>query len=167
MRVILQKTDRCCLKANGEDFSEIRGGLLVLIGISQSDTEKEADLLAEKILRMRIFTDENDKMNLSIMDRSVAGDILAVSNFTLYANCKSRRPDFMKAARPDEANKLYEYFLASLKRIAEAIGKEDPSLHIPEIKTGVFGAHMEISFTNLGPITIILDSDELTSAKRS
>ena len=129
--------------------------------------EKEAELLCDKILRMRIFSDENGKMNLSVTDEKVKGDLMVVSNFTLYANCKSRRPDFLRAGKPAEANRLYEYFLACIKDTAKKISSENASAYIPEIKTGVFGADMQINLINDGPVTIILDTDELKNGGRS
>ncbi len=167
MRAVLQRTKKCTLSIDGAEYSYINEGLLILLGISGEDTEKEAELLCEKILRMRIFSDECGKMNLSLMDDRVKGDLMIVSNFTLYANCKSRRPDFLRAGKPVEANRLYEYFLACLKDTAIKISSEDTSYRIPKIATGVFGADMQIELVNDGPVTIILDTDELKNGGRS
>lgn len=167
MRAVIQRTKECTLSIDDKECSKISGGFLILLGISGEDTEKEAELLCDKILRMRIFSDENGKMNLSVTDEKVKGDLMVVSNFTLYANCKSRRPDFLRAGKPAEANRLYEYFLACIKDTAKKISSENASAYIPEIKTGVFGADMQINLINDGPVTIILDTDELKNGGRS
>ncbi|MBE6552339.1 MAG: D-tyrosyl-tRNA(Tyr) deacylase [Ruminococcaceae bacterium] len=167
MRAVLQRTKQCTLSIEGKEYSNIKNGFLILLGVSCEDTEKEAELLCEKILRMRIFSDENGKMNLSVTDERVKGDLMVVSNFTLYANCKSRRPDFLRAGKPDEANRLYEYFIACLKDTSKKIAGESDTGYVPEIATGVFGADMQIDLVNDGPVTIILDTDELKNSGRS
>ena len=126
-------------------MGEIGTGFLILLGVENGDTEKEADALAAKIAGLRIFTDENDKMNLSLKD--VNGELLIVSQFTLYANCKEgNRPSFVEAAKPDVAIPLYEYFVSECKKI------------IPVVETGIFGADMKVDLLNDGPVTIIMDS---------
>ncbi|MBQ3040998.1 MAG: D-tyrosyl-tRNA(Tyr) deacylase [Clostridia bacterium] len=127
--------------------SKIDNGLLVLLGVKQGDTERDAELLAKKISNLRIFSDENDKMNLSVQD--LKGEVLVVSNFTLLANYKKgNRPDYMNGAKPDEANRLYEYFCSCI------------SQSVPT-KTGVFGADMKLGLVNDGPVTIVMDSEVL------
>lgn len=127
--------------------SKIDNGLLVLLGVKQGDTERDAELLAKKIGNLRIFSDENDKMNLSVQD--LKGEVLVVSNFTLLANYKKgNRPDYMNGAKPDEANRLYEYFCSCI------------SQSVPT-KTGVFGADMKLGLVNDGPVTIVMDSEVL------
>ena len=119
-----------------------------MLGIKNGDTEKDAVKLAEKICNLRIFSDLNGKMNLDI--RSVNGDILVVSQFTLYADCKSRRPGFTEAARPESAIPLYKLFVEECKKVSQRT-----------VKTGSFGAHMRVSSTNDGPVTILLDTVNL------
>jgi len=160
MRAVLQTVKNCGITADGKEMPGIKSGFLVLLGISAEDTEKEADALCEKILKMRIFPDENGKMNLSLTDGRAGGDLMIVSNFTLYANCKSRRPDFMRAARPEQARRLYEYFINRVKLSAKDLCARDPGARLPDVTTGVFGADMKITFTNDGPVTVILDTDE-------
>ncbi len=126
-----------------------RNGLVVLLGVIEGDTQKEAEILAKKIAEMRIFKDENDKMNLSANDLNL--DILVISNFTLGADCShGRRPYFVKAARPEVANGLYKYFVEQMKK--------QP---VKKVCTGEFGADMKLSILNDGPVTIILDTDDL------
>lgn len=150
MKTVIQRVKKCSLKADGEPFSEIGKGLLVLVGVCEGDTEKDAEKLVNKIVNLRIFEDINGKMNLNIMDFAVNGDILAVSNFTLYGDCrKGRRPDFVKAAKPQEANRLYEYFVQLLRE------------QVNNVQTGVFGADMEIDMVADGPVTFIIESKEL------
>ena len=123
-------------------------GLMVLIGIGQGDDEALADKMIDKMLKLRIFSDENGKTNLSLAD--VGGALMLVSQFTLYADCRrGNRPGFTYAGKPDEAKALYEYIV---KRCKE---------QVPQVEQGVFGAYMQVSLTNDGPFTIMLDSDEL------
>ena len=130
-------------------ISDIGQGLLVLLGVAEGDTERDADVLAAKIANLRIFSDPDDKMNLSLL--TVGGEMLVVSQFTLCADCrKGRRPDFFGAAKPDEANRLYLYFCERIK-----------SEGVATVKTGEFGADMQVALQNDGPVTIILDSGEL------
>lgn len=150
MKAVLQRVSHAKIIIDGEPGGEIGTGLVVLLGVMEGDTETQADVLAEKIAGLRIFTDENDKMNLSVND--VNGSFLVVSNFTLGADCKKgRRPSFDKSAPPVFAEPLYEYFLTRLGQLCSGA-----------IETGRFGAHMEVSLTNDGPVTIVLDTDCLT-----
>jgi D-tyrosyl-tRNA(Tyr) deacylase len=125
---------------------------MMLLGVSEGDTREDCELLARKALNLRIFTDENGKMNLSVKD--VGGEALVVSNFTLMANYrKGNRPDYLAAAKPDEANALYEYFLTLMRGELKNVG------------SGVFGAHMEIDICADGPVTIVMESEELKPKK--
>ncbi|MCK4312301.1 MAG: D-tyrosyl-tRNA(Tyr) deacylase [Candidatus Cloacimonetes bacterium] len=144
MKLVIQRVSSAKLEVDGKIVSEINKGMLVLLGISNTDNGSQIEWLAKKLVDLRIFADENGKMNLSIKD--VQGEILLVSQFTLYASCqKGRRPDFNNAARPDIAEKLYLEFAEELKK-----NGIDPRL-------GIFRAHMNISLTNDGPVTIILE----------
>lgn len=148
MRVVLQRVRYASCAIDGVVHGKIDDGFLALVGITQSDNEEIVKKVAKKCAEMRVFEDENGKMNKCLAD--VNGDILSVSQFTLYANCKrGRRPGFEKAAKPEQANQLYELFNEELRTYG---------LTVP---TGVFGADMKIELLNDGPITIILDSDEL------
>ncbi len=150
MKAVIQRVKKCSLKADGVPFSEIGAGLLVLVGVKEDDDEKDAEKLANKIVNLRIFTDMYGKMNLNIADFAVNGDIMAVSNFTLYGDCrKGRRPDFFRAARPEAAKALYEHFVAALRT------------NVNNVQTGVFGADMEIDLTADGPVTLIVESADL------
>lgn len=144
MKLVIQRVSSAKLEVDGKIVSEINKGMLVLLGISNTDNGSQIEWLAKKLVDLRIFADENGKMNLSIND--VQGEILLVSQFTLYASCKKgRRPDFNNAARPNIAEKLYLEFAEELKK-----NGIDP-------RFGIFGAHMNISLTNDGPVTIILE----------
>lgn len=148
MRVVLQRVKRSSVFINNNEKREISNGLTLLVGISQEDTEKEAIYLAKKCIDLRIFSDSDDKLNLSIKD--INGEMLVISNFTLYADCKKgKRPSFIKAGKPDMSEKLYNFFVEELKK--SQLG----------VKTGEFGADMEVEIINDGPITIILDTDEM------
>lgn len=148
MKAVVQRVKNSKLEIDGKLYSEINNGLLVLLGVTHDDTRKEAEVLAEKIAKLRIFEDENEKMNLSVTD--VGGSLHIVSQFTLYADSHhGNRPDFLKAAKPEVANELYEYFIKYCK---EKIGLN--------VATGCFGAMMNITFTNQGPVTIILECKE-------
>lgn len=150
MRVVLQRVSRAEIVIDGEPGGNIGPGLVVLLGIMRGDTIAQADILAEKLMGLRIFTDESGKMNLSVGD--ISGSLLVVSNFTLGADCKKgRRPSFDGSAPPAEAELLYEYFV---KRVRELSSRP--------VETGKFGADMEVSLVNDGPVTIILDTDHLT-----
>lgn len=148
MRALVQRVSRASVAVEGETIGRIEKGYLVLLGVGHDDTEAQADKLWSKISKMRIFEDENGKTNLSLSD--VEGQVLVVSQFTLYANCKKgNRPSFTEAGSPDEANRLYEYF-AGLVRA-----------DLGRVETGSFGAMMEVSLTNDGPFTVWLDTDML------
>lgn len=148
MIAVLQRVLSCSVTVDGKIISEQGKGLLVLLGVADGDTERDADLLCAKIVKMRIFEDENGKMNKSVTD--VGGDITVVPNFTLLASYKKgNRPDFLGAAAPAEANRLFEYFKG---KTAEVLGK---------VGTGEFGADMKVSLINDGPVTITMDSKVL------
>ena len=149
MKAILQRVTSASVEVEGKITGEIKSGFLVLLGVAQGDTEKEADALAAKISTLRVFTDENDKMNLSLAD--INGGVLVISNFTLYADCShGRRPSFIAAARPEVAEPLYEYFCNKLSDNGVAI-----------VEKGIFGADMKVSLLNDGPVTLDLDSKDL------
>ena len=148
MRVVLQRVSFANVEINKEIKGKCDKGFLVLLGVKQGDTEKEADFLASKVANLRVFSDENDKMNLSLLD--IGGEALVISNFTLYADCShGRRPSFINAEKPDKANELYEYFVSCLKK------------EIPDVQCGVFGAYMQLDIRNDGPVTIVMDSEIL------
>jgi D-tyrosyl-tRNA(Tyr) deacylase len=147
MRAVVQRVTRCEVTVDGETTGRIDSGLAVFLGVSSSDTEKEADYLADKIANLRIFADDNDKMNLSVKD--IGGEIMVVSQFTLYGDCrKGRRPSYNDAAPPALAERLYEYFVDVLK------DKGSP------VATGRFQAMMDVILINDGPVTILLDSEK-------
>ena len=149
MKAVVQRVKNASVTVEGQTISEIGQGLLVLLGVADGDTERDADVLAAKIANLRIFSDADDKMNLSLL--TVGGEMLVVSQFTLCANCvKGRRPDFFAAAKPDEAERLYLYFCERIK-----------SEGVASVKTGEFGADMQVELLNDGPVTIIIDSGEL------
>lgn len=149
MKALVQRVQHSGVTVDGKEVSSIGKGLLILLGVAPNDTETEARFLAEKAVNLRIFTDENDKMNLSLLD--ISGELLVVSQFTLYADCKKgRRPSFTGAAAPDSANKLYEYFLEYVA-----------SLGVSKVGHGIFGADMKVDILNDGPVTIMLDTDEI------
>ena len=148
MRLLIQRVNHASVKVDGEVIGNIGKGFLVLVGIGQNDTREIADKYMKKMLGLRIFEDENEKLNLSLMD--IKGEILSISKFTLYANCKKgRRPSFLDAAKPEISKPLYEYFNKAL---------ENAGVHT---ETGIFGAMMKVSLINDGPTTIILDSKEI------
>ena len=145
MKFVIQRVTHASVTVDGEIKGKIGKGFMVLIGVSQTDTKAEADRLIKKMLGLRIFADENGKTNLSLAD--VGGELLLISQFTLYADCrKGNRPSFVNAGKPDMANELYEYIIAEC-------GKQ---FHT---ETGVFGADMKVELLNDGPFTVILDSD--------
>lgn len=145
MRVVVQRVKHASVTINGSVNGKINNGFLVLLGVQSTDSEQDVDYLVKKVTNLRIFSDENDKMNLSLKD--VNGELLIVSQFTLYANCKEgNRPSFVEAAKPDIAIPLYEYFVSECKKI------------IPVVETGIFGADMKVDLLNDGPVTIIMDS---------
>lgn len=148
MKFVIQRVKEASVQVEQEVIGEIKKGYLVLIGVSDSDTEQVADRMIKKMIGLRIFEDENGKTNLSLAD--VGGGLLLVSQFTLYANCKKgNRPSFIEAGSPDKANELYEYVIRECKKT------------VPEVQTGSFGAEMEVSLVNDGPFTILLDSEKL------
>jgi D-tyrosyl-tRNA(Tyr) deacylase len=157
MRAVIQITEKARLFCEGELISDCKKGMCILLGLSETDTQKEADKVIDKILKMRIFQDENGKLNLSPV--AVGADLLVVSNFTLYANLSSRRPDFMKAMKFAPAKELYEYFLDKMQREADALAA--PNAAKVKVYPGVFGGDMKVEITNDGPITIIVDTEEL------
>lgn len=145
MKAVVQRVLKSELSIDDKLYSNINEGLLVLLGVTESDTEEDMKALADKIIKLRIFNDENDKMNLSVQD--IGGEMQIVSQFTLYADChKGNRPSFTEAAHPEKANKLYEQFVEYCKQTNL------------KIVTGEFGAHMHINFINNGPVTIILEA---------
>ena len=147
MRALIQRVSHASVTIDGTVHGQIGQGFLVLLGITDGDTQDDAVYLADKTVKMRVFTDENDKMNRSLAD--VGGGILVVSQFTLYGDCKKgRRPSFVNAASPDVAIPLYEQFLDECR----ALGYEP--------QHGEFGAHMEVASVNDGPVTLILDTDD-------
>lgn len=150
MRAILQRANKADILINDEEFKEIGLGLVVFLGVMDTDTKENAEYLAKKICDLRIFKDENDKLNLSLRDLN--GDILVVSNFTLSADCKhGRRPSFEHAAKGDTAEELYNYFVELIKK-TDGLNK---------VETGEFGAHMHINVANDGPVNIIMDTDNI------
>lgn len=148
MRIIIQRTSQAEVRIDDQVVGQIGKGFLLLVGVTDGDTQADADYLAKKVAQMRIFEDTEGKMNLSLNE--VEGQILSISQFTLYADCRhGNRPSFIKAARPEVAEPLYDYFNEVLR------SKYD--LHV---ETGRFGADMKVDFINDGPVTIILDSAE-------
>lgn len=144
MKLVVQRVSNAKVEVEGKITGQIEKGFMVLCGITHTDTKEQADYLAKKLCNLRVFEDENEKMNLSIKD--VKGKLLIVSQFTLYADCLSgNRPSFINAAKPDYANELYEYFMEKCRQEGICVEK------------GVFGAHMEVSLLNNGPVTIILE----------
>lgn len=153
MTAVIQRVERASVKADGKQAGECGMGLYVLLGVSAEDTREDADALAKKIVNLRIFTDENGKMNRSLLD--VDGEMLVVSNFTLMASYrKGNRPDYMSAAAPQMANELYEYFTSLCKA------------SVKRVETGVFGAHMHTDMITDGPVTIVMDSRVLRAGKK-
>lgn len=147
MRLVVQRVTSASVKVEEEITGTINEGYMVLVGVTHEDTEEDVHYLAEKLTHLRIFEDENGKMNHSLLD--VKGSVLSVSQFTLYGDTrKGRRPNFMKAAKPDMANSLYECFNETLR---------EKGIHV---ETGRFGAMMDVSLTNSGPVTMLMDSKE-------
>lgn len=148
MRTVVQRVTHASVKVDGQMIGEIGKGFLILLGVAEEDDEAIADKMADKICRLRIFEDENGKTNLSLAD--VGGEILVVSQFTLYADCKKgNRPSFVKAGNPEKANRLYEYFMQRCET------------HVQTVQHGQFGADMKVELLNDGPFTLMLDSREL------
>ena len=145
MRLVVQRVKYASVEVDKKVVGKIDEGFLVLIGIAPEDTTENADYLVKKLTNLRVFEDENDKMNLSIKD--IDGELLLISQFTLYADCsQGNRPSFTNAAKPDKANELYEYFIDKCK-------KEN----IKKVETGIFGADMKVELLNNGPVTILLE----------
>ena len=146
MRLVVQRVNESNVKVDNKIVGQINKGFLVLLGIKSTDTKKDADYLVKKLINLRIFSDENNKMNLALKD--VGGELLIISQFTLYGDCKKsgNRPSFSDSAKPDIAVPLYEYFVEECKK------------QIPVVQTGIFGADMKVSLLNDGPVTLILDS---------
>ncbi len=145
MRVIIQRVTRASVQIDGLPDQTIGPGLMVLLAIARTDVEKDADFLVSKISALRIFPDDEGKMNRSLTD--IGGELLIVSNFTLYGDCrKGRRPSFDLAAPPEHARTLYNYFVDRARQ------------HCPSVKTGVFQAHMSVTIENSGPVTLLCDS---------
>ena len=148
MKGLIQRVKHASVKIDGDIFSQINNGFLILLGVDKGDSEANADKLAEKVSKLRIFEDENDKMNLSLQD--VNGEMLVISQFTLLADArKGRRPNFVKAARPEQAKMLYDHFVENVK--AQGIN----------VAEGIFQTHMLVRIHNDGPVTILLDSNKL------
>ena len=153
MKAVIQRVKNAYVRVDGLTVGECGEGLMILLGVARGDCEEDARLLAAKICNLRIFTDENDKMNLSV--KTVGGEALVISQFTLMANYKhGNRPDFLESAPPDEANRLYEYFISLMSDELKHVGK------------GIFGAHMEVGLVNDGPVTIVMDSEVLKKKQK-
>ena len=147
MKAVIQRVAHACVKIDGEITGKAEKGFLVLLGVTEEDTDEQARLLAQKVANLRIFCDENDKMNLSLLD--IAGDALVISNFTLCADSKKgNRPSFIHAMEPVRADELYRLFCSELS-----------SCGVKSVQTGRFGADMKVDLLNDGPVTIILDTD--------
>ena len=148
MKFVIQRVNHAEVKVDGEIVGKIGKGFLVLIGVGRGDTREDADWYLKKLLGLRIFEDENGKTNLALKD--VDGELLLISQFTLYADCKKgNRPSFIKAGNPELANSLYEYIIVACQK------------EVPVVETGSFGADMKVELLNDGPFTIVLDSDEI------
>lgn len=144
MKLVIQRVTEAKVEVDNKTVGKIGKGFLVLFGAGEGDTKEQADFLAEKLCNLRVFEDKNEKMNLSIKD--INGELLIVSQFTLYADCKKgNRPSFVNAAKPEIANELYEYFINRCRALVKKVEK------------GVFGANMQVSLLNDGPVTIILE----------
>ena len=152
MKAVIQRVKSASVSVEGKTVGAIEKGFLIFLGVAQGDVEADIHTLAEKILKLRIFSDENGKMNRSVQD--VGGEILVVSQFTLLANCRhGNRPDFLESAPPEIADRFYETFKAIIK---ERLGK---------VECGIFGADMQVALVNDGPVTILLDTETLKSKK--
>ncbi|MCI8956884.1 MAG: D-tyrosyl-tRNA(Tyr) deacylase [Eubacterium sp.] len=148
MKFVIQRVNKASVAIEGNVVGKINKGFLVFIGVSNEDTKETADKMIKKLIGMRIFDDENGKTNLALAD--VEGELLLISQFTLYANCKKgNRPSFMDAGAPDMANEMYEYIISECKK------------QVSVVETGEFGADMKVSLENDGPFTVVLDSKEL------
>ena len=145
MKFVVQRVKNASVEVDGKIVGKINKGFLVLIGVTHEDTTENADYLVKKLVNLRVFNDENDKMNLALKD--VGGELLLISQFTLYADTQKsgNRPSFVEAARPDKANELYEYIIKECRKQIEVV------------ETGIFGADMKVSLLNDGPVTIIME----------
>jgi len=145
VKVVVQRARNAQVVVENEVVGSIHEGVMVLVGVTHEDTEKDAEYLADKVVNLRIFEDESGKMNHSLLD--IGGQVLSVSQFTLYGDCrKGRRPNYMNAAKPDFASTIYEKFNDCLK---------EKGVHV---ETGTFGAMMDVQFTNVGPVTLLIES---------
>ena len=148
MRIVIQRVSEANVKIDGNTVGEIKKGLLVFLGIEHVDAEMDADYLIQKLIHLRIFGDDEGKMNLSVSD--ISGNLLIVSQFTLFADTKKgNRPSFIRSARPEQAIPLYDYFLSQLKKSFSG-----------KIEKGVFGGNMQVELINDGPVSIIMDSKD-------
>ncbi len=147
MKAVIQRVLKSSVSVDGKIVGSSGKGYMILVGVAKGDTEKHADLLAKKTANLRVFKDENDKMNLSILD--IDGEVLAISQFTLCADCKKgNRPSFAQSESPERANELYEYYCEKLREYG-----------IKKVDKGIFGANMKVSLVNDGPVTICFDTD--------
>lgn len=147
MKAVFQRVTEASVTVEGKRIANIGNGVLLLVGVCDGDTQQEAQVLAKKVAELRVFCDENDKMNLSVLD--IGGSVLAVSQFTLCAStARGRRPDFFGAAKPDVAKPLFDYFVDCLRQNG-----------VKDVQTGEFGADMQVRLLNDGPVTILLDTD--------
>ena len=148
MRFVVQRVTHASVTVDSQVIGKIGNGFMVLIGVADTDTREIADIMVKKLLGLRIFEDQNGKTNLDI--HTVEGELLLISQFTLYANCRhGNRPSFIEAGKPDMANEMYEYIIAKCKE------------QVPVVEKGEFGADMKVELLNDGPFTILLDSDQL------
>ncbi len=148
MKAVLQRVKRSSVIVDGETVGQCANGLMILLGVAAGDSEEDARLLSAKILKMRIFSDENGRMNRSVTD--IGGEALVVSQFTLLANyAHGNRPDYLGSEKPERANELYEYFVSLMRE------------GLSHVDTGIFGADMEVNIVNDGPVTIVMDSEVL------
>lgn len=153
MRVVVQRVISASVAVSGETVGKCGKGFLILLGVAKGDTEADAELLAAKLSKLRVFEDENGKMNRSLSD--IDGELLIISNFTLYADCRhGNRPDFLKAEAPAEADRLYNFFTDRMRELSGC-----------PTETGIFGADMKVSIENDGPVTLVIDSSELAGKK--
>jgi len=149
MKALVQRVSSACVVVDGKTVGQIGQGALVFLGVDTTDTEKQVDTLAKRVMEYRIFADNQGKMNKSLID--INGEILIVSQFTLSADTrKGRRPSFSTAASPEQANALYKYFIASCKK------------HLTRVETGIFAADMQVSLVNDGPVTFLLEAWQLS-----
>ena len=152
MKAVIQRVTHASVVVDGKTVGSCNQGLLILLGVAAGDTELDAELLCKKIVNLRIFQDDAEKMNLSIKD--IDGEMLVISQFTLLANyLHGNRPDFLESAKPEEANRLYEYFKSLVTK------------EVRRVESGIFGAHMQVSLLNNGPVTIVMDSEVLKKKK--